>query len=126
MKNRIWIIVFSAVLLICTALWLIFQSVSPQTRIVGIYQNGELVEKINLDLVTDKREITLNGDFGKNVIAVSNGQIKMLSADCPDKICVNHKELKSEGSPIVCLPNKVIIKFENRQTATDAKAGAVI
>lgn len=126
MKNRIWIIVFSSVLLICTALWLIFQSVSPQTRIVGIYQDGKLVEKINLDLVTDYREITLSGDFGKNVIAVSNGQIKMLSADCPDKICVNHKELKSEGSPIVCLPNKVIIKFESRQTSADAIAGAVI
>ena len=125
MTNRIWIVVFSFVAVLCLALWLFISSVSSQSMIVGIYKDGSLVEKINLNVVTGEREITLSGEYGENVILVSNGHIKMKSADCPDKICVEHSELKSSSSPIVCLPNKVVIKFENRTDGADAKTGAI-
>ena len=125
MTNRIWIVVFSFVAVLCLALWLFISSVSSQSMIVGIYKDGSLVEKIDLNVVTGEREITLSGEYGDNVILVSNGHIKMKSADCPDKLCVNHGELKSSSSPIVCLPNKVVIKFENSTNGADAKTGAV-
>ena len=125
MTNRIWIVVFSFVAVLCLALWLFISSVSSQSMIVGIYKDGSLVEKINLNVVTGEREITLSGEYGDNVILVSNGHIKMKSADCPDKLCVNHGELKSSSSPIVCLPNKVVIKFEGSTDGADAKTGAV-
>ncbi|WP_293971196.1 NusG domain II-containing protein [uncultured Ruminococcus sp.] len=125
MTNRIWIVVFSFVAVLCLALWLFISSVSSQSMIVGIYKDGSLVEKIDLNVVTGEREITLSGEYGDNVILVSNGHIKMKSADCPDKLCVNHGELKSSSSPIVCLPNKVVIKFEGSTDGADAKTGAV-
>ena len=125
MTNRIWIIVFSVVALLCLAIWLFISNASSQSMIVGIYKDGSLVEKIDLNSVTGEREITLSGDFGDNVILVSNGRIEMKSADCPDKLCVNHGELKSSSSPIVCLPNKVVIKFEENTDGADAKTGAV-
>lgn len=125
MTNRIWIVVFSFVALLCLGIWLFISNVSSPSKIVGIYKDGSLVEKIDLNSVTDEREITLSGDFGDNVILVSNGRIEMKSADCPDKICVEHGELKSSSSPIVCLPNKVVIKFEENTDGTDAKTGAV-
>ncbi|MFR5116202.1 MAG: NusG domain II-containing protein [Eubacterium sp.] len=31
----------------------------------------------------------------------------MISADCPDKLCVNQHAISSNGETIVCLPNKV-------------------
>lgn len=125
MTNRIWIIVFSFVALLCLAIWLFISNASSQSMIVGIYKDGSLVEKIDLNSVTGEREITLSGDFGDNVILVSNGRIEMKSADCPDKLCVKHGELKSSSSPIVCLPNKVVIKFEENTDGADAKTGAV-
>lgn len=125
MTNRIWIVVFSFVAVLCLGVWLFISSVSSQSMIVGIYKDGSLVEKIDLNSVTGEREITLSGDYGDNVILVSNGHIEMKSADCPDKICVNHGELKSSSSPIVCLPNKVVIKFEGSTDGADAKTGAV-
>ena len=125
MTNRIWIVVFSFVALLCLGIWLFISNVSSQSMIVGIYKDGSLVEKIDLNSVTGEREITLSGDLGDNVILVSNGRIEMKSADCPDKICVEHGELKSSSSPIVCLPNKVVIKFENSTDGADAKTGAV-
>ena len=125
MTNRIWIVVFSFVALLCLGIWLFISNDSSPSKIVGIYKDGSLVEKIDLNSVTGEREITLSGDFGDNVILVSNGRIEMKSADCPDKICVEHGELKSSSSPIVCLPNKVVIKFENSTDGADAKTGAV-
>ena len=125
MKNRIWIVVFSFVALLCLAIWLFISNVSSPSRVVGIYKDGSLVEKIDLNSVTGEREITLSGNYGDNVILVSNGHIEMKSANCPDKICVEHGELKSSSSPIVCLPNKVVIKFENSTDGADARTGAV-
>ena len=125
MTNRIWIIVFSVVALLCLAIWLFISNAFSQSMIVGIYKDGSLVEKIDLNSVTGEREITLSGDFGDNVILVSNGRIEMKSADCPDKLCVKHGELKSSSSPIVCLPNKVVIKCEENTDGADAKTGAV-
>lgn len=125
MTNRIWIVVFSFVALLCLGIWLFISNVSSQSLVVGIYKDGSLVEKIDLNSVTGEREITLSGNYGDNVILVSNGRIEMKSADCPDKICVEHGELKSSSSPIVCLPNKVVIKFEGSTDGADAKTGAV-
>lgn len=125
MKNRIWIIIFSAVAVLCLAIWLFISNVSSPSRVVGIYKDGSLVEKIDLNSVTGEREITLSGNYGDNVILVSNGHIEMKSADCPDKLCVEHGELKVSSSPIVCLPNKVVIKFEGSTDGADAKTGAV-
>ena len=125
MTNRIWIVVFSFVALLCLGIWLFISNASSPSKIVGIYKDGSLVEKIDLNSVTGEREITLSGDLGDNVILVSNGRIEMKSADCPDKICVEHGELKSSSSPIVCLPNKVVIKFEGSTDGADAKTGAV-
>lgn len=125
MTNRIWIIVFSFVALLCLGIWLFISNASSPSKVVGIYKDGSLVEKIDLNSVTGEREITLSGDLGDNVILVSNGRIEMKSADCPDKICVEHGELKSSSSPIVCLPNKVVIKFEGSTDGADAKTGAV-
>ena len=125
MTNRIWIIVFSFVALLCLGIWLFISNVSSQSLVVGIYKDGSLVEKIDLNVVTGEREITLSGEYGDNVILDSNGHIKMKSADCPDKLCVNHGELKSSSSPIVCLPNKVVIKFENSTDGADAKTGEI-
>lgn len=126
MKNSSWIIIFSVVIAICCGVWLMISNFSYPVKIVGIYQDGKLVEKINLDTVTEQREIVLTGDNGNNTILVTKGHIKMKSADCPDKICVKHGELTKDTTPIVCLPNRIVIKFENSDNNFDVniKAGA--
>lgn len=123
MKTKFWIIIFSAVLIICAGLWISISNLSLSTNIVGIYQDSKLVKTIDLNSVTEEYEITLKGESGENTILVSQGHIKMKAAQCPDKVCVNHGELKSNTSPIVCLPNKVVIKFENNNYNIDVKTG---
>lgn len=123
MRNRFWIIIFSAVLIISAGLWILISNLSLSANIVGIYQNNKLIKKIDLNSVTEPYEITISGEAGKNIVQVSTGHIKMKSAQCPDKICVKHGELISNTSPIVCLPNKIVIKFENSSENIDVKTG---
>lgn len=123
MKNRTWIIIFSLACVLCVCLWLYFSAFLSPSETVGIYQDGVLVRQIDLSSVKQPEEITLSGEYGDNVILVSHGYIKMKSADCPDKLCVKHGELKSSASPIVCLPNKIVIKFEDNSPSADAVTG---
>lgn len=123
MKNRVWVIIFSSLLLVCAVWWLFILNLSSPSKIAVIYQNGKLIEKIDLNCVTQEREITLSGENGENTILITPGHIKMKSAGCPDKLCVKHGELKDGGTPIVCLPNRVVIQFENTNDNSYAKTG---
>ena len=79
--------------------------------------------EIDLSKLDSERKITISGDNGKNVILAKKNSIKMLSAECPDKVCVNHGELKKGGAPIICLPNKLVIRWENSSDEYDVKTG---
>lgn len=58
--------------------------------------------------------ITQNGSIigVSNVFVISNGEVRMTEADCPDQICVHHRPISKVGETIVCLPNKVVISIE--------------
>ena len=123
MKNRIWVIIFSVVILICVAIYIVGFGSANETDVVGIYSNSKLVEKIDLSKLDSERKITISGENGNNVILAQKNSIKMLSAECPDKVCVNHGELKKGGAPIICLPNKLVIRWENSSDEYDVKTG---
>lgn len=46
-----------------------------------------------------------------NEIEVRSDSIGVISADCPDKLCVHQGFISSTGLPIVCLPNKLVIRL---------------
>ncbi len=63
----------------------------------------------NIDTVIYSGE---NGE-GTNRLVIENGEVYILQADCPDKICVNHKPVKYANERIVCLPNKVVVEIRS-------------
>lgn len=52
-----------------------------------------------------------------NTLVIENGKADMISADCPDKLCVNQPAISSNGETIVCLPNKVVVEVEDGEEA---------
>ncbi|MCD8158123.1 MAG: NusG domain II-containing protein [Clostridiales bacterium] len=87
-----------------------------------IYSEGELVETIELDNVSEGYEFTVEGKQGENIIRVEQGRICVVSASCPDKVCVNQGWISNGVTPIVCLPNKLIIEIEGAEAEADAAA----
>ena len=54
-----------------------------------------------------------------NVCEIKDGQARMISAECPDHLCMKQKAVGSAGGTIVCLPNKVVIEGEKADNAED-------
>lgn len=74
---------------------------------VTVTVEGDLFATLPLD-----EDITLNipsANGGENKLAIHNGTAEILSATCPDKLCVHQKEISHLGESLVCLPNKVIV-----------------
>lgn len=107
-----------AVLAVCAAALLLLRSRVSERNTAVIYRDGELVEKIDLNLVTQSREI----DLGGNVVLVEPGRISVIEADCPDKLCVRQGKIGG-GGMIGCLPNKILISIES---GAGSEADAVV
>ena len=46
-----------------------------------------------------------------NIIEISGGSVRMIYADCPDKICVNEGYISKTNERIICMPKKLIIEI---------------
>ena len=111
MKSKYWIIALSAVLLICAALsfWLLFPG--RQTQWAEVWSDGELIKTVNL---LQEGSFTVENGYGTNIITVKDGKIAVTEATCPDHYCMK-RGFCSSGAQIVCLPNRLVIKFVAEQ-----------
>ena len=110
-----WLGLLAALVMLIAVRWTAKAGASVIVRV-----DGQITEEISLN---QSGVYSLNG--GTNILHIEGGEAWLSEADCPDKLCVEHGELKVSSSPIVCLPNKVVIKFENSTDGADARTGAV-
>ena len=83
-----------------------------------IWSEGEL--KYTLELSQDT-EVTVQTARGSNTVTVKDGKIAVTAADCPDHYCMK-RGYRNGGGQIVCLPNRLVIKFVGNQSV-DGAAG---
>ena len=77
-----------------------------------ITQNGKVLYEIDLENIKEPYTIRIDGDGERyNIIEVRNGEIGVIEASCPDKVCINMGFISDGLLPVTCLPNKVIIKI---------------
>lgn len=87
--------------------------------VADVYQNGVLTMSIPLSPDAEPYTFTVIGeDDGYNEIHAADGQIRILSASCPDKLCIRQGGISTSLLPIVCLPNRLVIRV--RQGEEDA------
>lgn len=82
---------------------------------------GKLYKKVILDNKRPKETLNIKTDLGENIIEIENGGLRILDANCSDKICVKDGFKYKVGDMLVCLPHKVIIniKGDNRDREID-------
>ena len=118
-KTSFWIILIAVVALLAAgaALWIHSHSSGV---VANIYLEGECIRSIDLNKVSEPEEFTVTGVVGDNLIRVERGRIRVVEADCPDKVCINMGWLTEEGGmPIVCLPNKLVIELDDVPATID-------
>ena len=120
MKTKTWIVLFAFVLLACGGLsaWLLLPSDGEGAALAEVTSQGEIVATVELAV---DREFTVENGDAYNIITVRDGKIAVTEASCPDHYCMKRGYCNS-GTEIVCLPNRLVIKFLGDQ-AVDALVG---
>lgn len=73
-----------------------------------------IIESYNKSLRFDlnfEREIIIEGLLGESKIIIKDNHIQFLESPCRDKLCVKAGILKN--SPLICMPNGIMVRFEN-------------
>ena len=112
MKTRTWILLFAALLVACIALSIPLLLPSEDASHAEILVDGKLVRTVPLSVSQQFTLTTHNG--GSNTITVQDGAIAVTEATCPDHYCM-HRGFCSGGTQIVCLPNRLVIRFTGTQ-----------
>ena len=107
LSTKVWALILGAAFLLLAGLtaWQ-YLGAKPAAR-AEVWVDGVL--KQTLDLSADG-EYRIESAEGWNLLTVFDGKIAVTAASCPDADCVRCGPQNS-GPPIVCLPNRVSIRF---------------
>ena len=105
MKRNDWILVAVIVLLAGIGLVAYHSFGKQDANMFVVTVKGQVYGTYSLK---KDREIYINDT---NVLVVKDGTADMITADCPDQICVEHRCISKSGETIVCLPNQVIVEI---------------
>lgn len=114
-STKILAVCFSVAAITAAAGIVYYNTANAEKKFACIYEDGELLHKINLSKVSKPYSLTVGG----NVILVEKGKISMAEADCPDEICIKQGAIEDSARPIVCLPNNIVIKLTNDESDVD-------
>lgn len=110
------ILFVGSTLLICYR----YQQSRSTDFIAYIYQDGNLLYEIPLSNVTTPYTLVIEGENQcRNTIEIRSGAIGIISATCPDKICVNQGFIHRSFLPITCLPNHLVIELKKENTLNE-------
>ena len=87
------------------ALWLIL---SQNGDIAVISVNGEEYARLPLN---EDTELLVSTEYGENLVVVEDGEVYILEADCPDKVCVKTGTANAMKS-VVCAPHRLTVTVE--------------
>lgn len=110
----------------CAAVLLLMPQEEPDHPVARITLNGTLVGEIDLtlDAAALPHPFTYEGPGGfTNTVEFEPGRVRVSEAGCPDQVCVNQGWISDGTTPIVCLPNKLIIEIVGGGDSLDAATG---
>lgn len=119
-KNLIAVLILALIIVLSLFSLKMINRESKTLGIVKVIKNNEVIKTIDLSKVKESYEFEVKGDNEEsNTIKVENTGVSIVSASCKDKICIHTGKIKNSSLPIVCLPNKLIIKFESTEESED-------
>ena len=111
MKTKYWIAIIAVILVVCCAASIPLLLPGEAAR-AEILSNGEVVRVVDLSI--DQEFTVTSPDGGTNTVTVKDGCIAVTHASCPDQYCAL-RGWCSGGAQIVCLPNRLVIRFLGEQ-----------
>ena len=108
MKTKYWVLLLSVLFVMSIGLSIPLLLPGEDARYAEIVSHGQRIQSIDLSIDCEIPVTTTGG--GKNIVTVRDGRIGVTEANCPDHHCMD-RGMCSNGTQIVCLPNRLIIRF---------------
>lgn len=93
-----------------------------------IYQKEDEFSNAQVIITIDKKvyksynlneniEEKIETEYGYNTLVIKDNKAYISEADCPDGICVSHKEAAKQGETIVCLPHRLVVEIKGGENS---------
>lgn len=119
MNTKTWIVFLGLILAVCLGISVVLLQPGDTAGYAEISSQGEVLKTVDLRIGQEFTVTTPDG--GVNTVTVRDGRIAVTHANCPDSYCMA-KGFCNRGTPIVCLPNRLVIRFLGEQVI-DAVVG---
>lgn len=117
-KTDLFLVVLA--LVAAAGIWLFYSAGAEKGLTAVVTVDGE--ERAELSL-NETDSVTIETEWGYNIVHTENGQVFVTEADCRDQICVNHKKIEKTGETIVCLPHKMVVEIIGGEAEMDMVVG---
>lgn len=118
-SNRFWLLTLGLIAAACVLCAALLPLLSSPGTVAEVYQNGKFLQTLRLDEPLGYTLFASNG--GSNTITVRDGRICVSHATCPDQICVKQGWVNTDATPIVCLPNGLVIQVKGGDRDIDGQ-----
>ncbi|MCI8468020.1 MAG: NusG domain II-containing protein [Eggerthellaceae bacterium] len=124
--NRVGIAVLAVLVAALAAWWLLSTQADAGGRGVALVHAADgSVTRLPLD---EDAEVTVTTEKGSNTVAVSDGAVRVVAADCDNHDCIRQGSIDAPGRQVICLPHELWIEVvadgEDAPGVLDASAVA--
>lgn len=88
-------------------------------KYIRITVDGKVIKKITFGKNMIGKTIDIRTQYGYNKIEIGDGKVRVIEADCPDKLDVKQGWISKSGEIIVCLPHKLTIEIVGKNQADE-------
>lgn len=82
---------------------------------VEVEVGGKPYARYEMKRYRQPEEVQIQTQYGCNTLLISDKEVRVTQADCPDKLDVKQGAIGKSGETIVCLPNKLVIKISGER-----------
>ncbi len=114
------ILIVAVIIINVISLWLVKNvAFNQNSKYISVQVNGEEIKKIIFDKNMVGKQIPIETEYGYNLLEIGDEKVRVIEADCPDKLDVKQGYISRVGEVIVCLPNRLVIEIKGTRAETN-------
>lgn len=122
-STKFWIGLLAALAVVSAGAIALTGRLHAGDRVARIYQDGVCIREIDLARLEEPVSFSVEWEGRTNTVEAQEGRIRVSGAACPDQICVGQGWISDGVTPIVCLPNRLVIEIAGGGEEIDAATG---
>ena len=118
-KGDKYLIILIIIISLISLIYIRHSAFNVEEKYVSIQVDGKEIKRIFFDKNMIGKTIPIETEFGYNLIEIDDERVRVIEADCPDKLDVKQGYISKTGEVIICVPNKLVIEIKGIEDKRD-------